>query len=62
MKKTLLLINGHINTGGVEKSLIDILKQLDYTHFDVDLLLLEELGDYAAELPQPHQTGNYCRK
>lgn len=47
----LLFINGHLNTGGVEKSLIDILQHLDYSRYDVDLLLLEELGDYAPLLP-----------
>lgn len=51
MKKRLLFINGHLNTGGVEKSLIDVLKHLNYEKYDVDLLLLEELGDYAPELP-----------
>lgn len=51
MKKQLLFINGHLNTGGVEKSLLDILKHLDYDKYEVDLLLLEELGDYAPELP-----------
>lgn len=49
--KKLLFINGHLNTGGVEKSLLDILKHLDYEKFEVDLLLLEELGDYASEIP-----------
>lgn len=47
----LLFINGHLNTGGVEKSLIDILQHLDYSRYEVDLLLLEELGDYAPLLP-----------
>lgn len=50
--KKILFINGHLNTGGVEKSLLDVLKHLDYGCYDVDLLLLEELGDYASELPQ----------
>lgn len=51
MKKKLLFINGHLNVGGVEKSLLDVLSHLDYQRYDVDLLLLEELGDYAKELP-----------
>ncbi len=51
MKKKLLFINGHLNTGGVEKSLIDLLKHLDYDRYEVDLLLLETIGDYAAEVP-----------
>lgn len=52
MKRKLLFINGHLNTGGVEKSLLDILKHLDYRKYDVDLLLLEDLGDYASEIPE----------
>ena len=47
----LLFINGHLNTGGVEKSLVDILRHLDYSRYEVDLLLLEDLGDYASLLP-----------
>lgn len=49
--KKILFINGHMNTGGVEKSLLDILRRLDYDSYDVNLLLLEELGDYGAEIP-----------
>lgn len=52
MKKKILFINGHLNAGGVEKSLIDILCHLDYSKYDVELLLLEGLGDYADDLPK----------
>ncbi len=51
MKKQILFINGHLNTGGVEKSLIDVLQHLDYEKYDVDLLLLEDVGDYIHDLP-----------
>lgn len=51
MKKKLLFINGHLNTGGVEKALLDILLHLDYNRYTVDLLLTEQLGDYADQLP-----------
>ena len=50
-KKRLLFVNGHLNVGGVEKSLVDLLRHLDYTKYDVDLLLLQDLGDYYSELP-----------
>ena len=30
MKKTILFINGHLDAGGCERSLIDVLKNLDY--------------------------------
>lgn len=49
--KRILFINGHLNTGGVERSLVDILRHMDYTKYAVDLLLLEDIGDYASELP-----------
>ena len=50
--KKLLFINGHLNPGGVEKSLLDILCNLDYSKYEVELLLLEELGSYADLLPK----------
>lgn len=50
-KKKLLFINGHLNIGGVEKALLDILSHLDYEKYEVDLLLTEQLGDYADQLP-----------
>ena len=50
--KKLLFMNGHLNPGGVEKSLLDILRNLDYSKYEVELLLLEELGSYADLLPK----------
>lgn len=52
MKKTVLFINGHLDAGGCEKSLIDVLKNIDYEEYDVDLLLLEHMGDYRDEVPK----------
>lgn len=49
--RKVLFINGHLNTGGVERSLVDVLKHMDYEKYTVDLLLLEDTGDYASELP-----------
>ena len=51
MKKKLLFVNGHLNVGGIEKSLSDLLCHLDYSRYDVDLLLLEDKGTYAENLP-----------
>lgn len=62
MKKKLLFINGHLNTGGVEKSLLDILQHLDYDAYEVDLLLLEELGDYMDQIPDPVHVELRCLK
>ena len=50
-KKRILFINGHLNAGGVERSLADVLKHMDYSKYTVDLLLLEDTGDYISELP-----------
>lgn len=50
--KNLLFINGHLNTGGCERSLVDLLNNIDYSKYNVDLLLLEEQGDYLAELSE----------
>lgn len=61
-KKRILFINGHLNTGGVEKSLVDVLKHLDYDRYDVELLLLEDLGDYAPELPEQVHIRLRCLK
>lgn len=40
--ETSSFINGHLNTGGVERSLADILRHMDYTKYTADVLLLEE--------------------
>ena len=51
IKKRLLFVNGHLNVGGVERSLVDLLKYTDYDKYEVDLVLFEELGDYIDEIP-----------
>lgn len=52
MKKKLLFINGHLNPGGCERSLTDLLRHMDFTKYQVDLLLFEDVGEYADELPR----------
>ena len=42
--KRLLFVNGHLNIGGVEKSLFDLLNNINKDDYDIDLLLLEENG------------------
>ena len=51
MKKSVLFVNGHLNVGGVEKALVDLLSCIDYAKYDVDLLLLEGDGDYRDQVP-----------
>lgn len=50
-KKSLLFVNGHLNVGGIERSLVDLLRALDYSEYEVDLLLLEGLGTYVNDIP-----------
>ena len=48
----ILIVNGHLRTGGTEKSLVNFLKNLDYDKNKVDLLLFEGLGEYLEDIPQ----------
>lgn len=50
MKKILFIIE-HLNAGGAERSLVDILTNLDYSKYTVDLLLVQGTGDYEKEIP-----------
>lgn len=52
MKKQILITNGHLQVGGVEKSLINLLSAIDYSKYDVDLLLFEGKGEYLSEVPK----------
>lgn len=54
MKKKLLFVNGHLNVGGIERSLVDVMKNINYTKYDVDLVLFEGHGgyDYSNEVPK----------
>ena len=52
MKRTILFINGHLDAGGCERSLVDVLNNINYDKYEVDLLLLEHTGDYLEEIPK----------
>jgi glycosyltransferase involved in cell wall biosynthesis len=52
LKKKILFVNGHLNVGGVENSLMNVLKSIDYNYYEIDLILFEEFGDYANEVPK----------
>lgn len=52
MKKNILFINGHLDAGGCERSLVDVLNSIDYGKYKVDLLLLDHQGDYIEEVPK----------
>lgn len=52
MKISLLFVNGHLQVGGVEKALVDLLSSIDYEKYNVDLLLLEGEGEYREYVPE----------
>lgn len=41
-----------LGCGGAERLLIDILRRLDYNRFDVSLLVLSDIGEYIADIPE----------
>jgi glycosyltransferase involved in cell wall biosynthesis len=44
VKKQLLFVTQYLHTGGIEKSLLTILNEIDYEKYDVDLLLFDYSG------------------
>jgi len=52
MKKKLLFVIDSLHSGGAEKSLISLLSILDYTRFDVDILLFNKEGLYLPLVPE----------
>jgi len=46
-----LFVNGHLHVGGVERSLVNLLKAFDYSRHQVDLLLVEDQGELLTEIP-----------
>ena len=45
MKKKLLIISGGMEIGGIERSLLGLLGEIDYDSYDVDLLLFSVSGE-----------------
>ncbi|MEH6947935.1 glycosyltransferase, partial [Bacillus sp. JJ634] len=52
MKKNLLFIMPSLSAGGGEKSLVNLLSQIDYDLFNVDLFLLNHEGIFMEFLPK----------
>jgi glycosyltransferase involved in cell wall biosynthesis len=44
VKKKLLFVTQYLHTGGIEKSLLTLLSDLDYDKYDVDILLFDHSG------------------
>lgn len=52
MKKKLLFVMMHLHMGGAERSLVNLLSEIDYSQYEIDLLLIKKEGDLIRQLPQ----------
>lgn len=50
-KEKLLITAMSMNIGGAEKSLVNLLNLLDYSAYDVDLLLFQRRGEFLPQVP-----------
>lgn len=51
-KKRLLIATVSLGIGGAEKSLVNLLNLLDYSLYDVDLLMFKRWGELMVQIPQ----------
>ena len=52
MKKKLLFVIPNLEVGGAEKSLVNLLNELDYDKYEVDLFLMSKTGIFLEQLPK----------
>ena len=52
MKKKVLFIIGNMESGGVTKSIINLLWEFDYEKFTVDLMIQKPSGVHRSSLPK----------
>lgn len=52
MKKKLLFVMMHLHMGGAERSLVNLLSEINYNQYEVDLLLIKKEGDLIRQLPK----------
>ncbi len=52
MKKKILITGMSLNVGGAEKSLVNLLNLIDYSKYDVDLLLFQKKGVFVKQIPR----------
>ena len=49
--KKIIIIHSNLEIGGAESSLIGLLQSIDYSRYEVDLLLLEKKGELLKFVP-----------
>lgn len=50
--KKLLFVMMHLKMGGAERSLVNLLNEIDYKEYSVDLLLIKREGELISQLPK----------
>ena len=50
MKKKILFVVMHLHMGGAERSLVNLLSEIDYSQYEVDLLLIKKEGNLIRQL------------
>ena len=55
-KTKLLFVIPSLGTGGAEKSLVNLLVELDYTKYEVDLFLIAKNGMFQQLVPTTHSS------
>ncbi|HLR36370.1 MAG TPA: glycosyltransferase [Tissierellales bacterium] len=63
-REKILFINGSLRIGGVRRSLVNLLNNIDYTKYEVDLLLFYQGGELIEDVPKEVNfiRGNYWLK
>lgn len=51
MRRNILFIMNNLHCGGAEKALISLLQNIDYSNFEVDLLLFQQEGIFMDQIP-----------
>lgn len=51
MKKEILFIMSSLGNGGAERSLVNLLNEIPYDKYDVDLLLFKKSGMFLKQVP-----------
>ena len=51
MKKKILFIMSSLGNGGAERSLVNLLNEIPYDKYDVDLLLFKKSGMFLKQVP-----------
>lgn len=52
MKKKILITSVHLDVGGIETALLNFLNLIDYTKYDVDLVLYKKMGVNLKNIPK----------